>query len=121
MSEQVLDAALRPTPVAPVFRLSVSMRLAKVGLNGTLLAGIVLLGLVTLGAIIAPLLTPYDPIAQHLDEAFRAPFSPNHPLGTDNFGRDMWSRIIFSTRLDLQIGVVCVLFPFLFGCFMGIA
>jgi len=47
--------------------------------------------------------------------------SPNHILGTDNFGRDVWSRIVWSTRLDLQIGLISVLFPFVFGSLSGIA
>jgi peptide/nickel transport system permease protein len=117
MTEQVLT----PARVAPVLRLGFGMRLQKVGLNPTLLSGLVLLALVIGAGIAAPLLTPYDPIAQRLDEAFRAPLSPGHPLGTDNFGRDIWSRIVYSTQLDLQIGLVSVLFPFVFGSLMGIA
>jgi peptide/nickel transport system permease protein len=96
------------------------MRLQKVGLNATLLAGLVLLAVVVLAAIAVPLLTAYDPNVQKLDEAFKAPFSPGHLLGTDNFGRDIWSRILYSTRLDLQIAVVSVLFPFFFGSLSGI-
>jgi peptide/nickel transport system permease protein len=119
MSEGVLDTGLQP--VAPALELSFSMRLKKVGLNGTLLAGLVLLAVVLLVALAAPLLTPYDPIVQKLDEAFQPPLSARHILGTDNFGRDVWSRIVYSTRLDLQIGLVSVLFPFVFGSFMGIA
>jgi peptide/nickel transport system permease protein len=80
-----------------------------------------LLGLVVLVAIAAPLLTPYDPIEQRFTEAFLPPFSPGHVLGTDNFGRDIWSRIAYSTRLDLQIGLLSVSFPFIFGSFIGIA
>lgn len=120
MSEQALNRQVLPR-VAPVLRLSFSMRLQKVGLNGTLLAGLLLLALVVLVAIAAPLLTPYDPIAQKLDEAFQPPLSARHVLGTDNFGRDVWSRIVYSTRLDLQIGLFSVLFPFIFGSLMGIA
>lgn len=119
MSENVLSpVGLRS--VATVPRLSFSMRLQKVGLNGTLLAGLIILALVVLAAIFAPLLTPYDPIVQRLDEAFKPPLSPNHLLGTDNFGRDLWSRIVYSTRLDLQIGLISVLFPFVFGSLSGI-
>ena len=122
MSETALSTNLARPRVAPVLRpLSFSMRLQKIGLNPTLLAGLVLLAIVVLAAICAPLLTPYDPIAQNLAEAFKPPLSPNHILGTDNFGRDMWSRIVFSTRLDLQIGLISVLFPFVFGSLTGIA
>src|SRR6185437_11346194 len=102
MSEQVLDTRVL-TPVAAVPGLSFGMRLQKVGLNGTLLTGLVLLVVVVAAAIAAPLLTPYDPIVQKLEDAFKPPFSPGHWLGTDNFGRDIWSRIVYSTRLDLQI------------------
>jgi peptide/nickel transport system permease protein len=121
MSETALSTSLRPPRVAPVPQLSFTMRLQKIGLNPTLLAGLVLLALVVLVAIGAPLLTPYDPIAQNLAEAFKPPLSPNHILGTDNFGRDIWSRIVYGTRLDLQIALFSVLFPFTFGSLMGIA
>jgi peptide/nickel transport system permease protein len=120
MSDTVLKHRAMPT-VAPVLRLGFTMRLQRAGLNVTLLAGLVLLAVVILVAIAAPLLTPYDPIAQKLDEGFLPPLSPNHILGTDNFGRDVWSRIAYSTRLDLQIGLISVLFPFTFGSLVGIA
>ena len=122
MTDTALSTNLARPRVAPVLhQLSFTMRLQKIGLNPTLLAGLILLALVVLVAIGAPLLTPYDPIAQNLAEAFKPPFSPNHILGTDNFGRDIWSRIVYGTRLDLQIGLVSVLFPFIFGSLMGIA
>jgi peptide/nickel transport system permease protein len=120
MSEGVLDSRVI-RGVSPVLPLSFTMRLQKVGLNPTLLAGLVLLGVVVLVAIGAPLLTPYDPIVQNLNEAFKPPLSADHILGTDNFGRDIWSRIVYSTRLDLQIGLLSVVFPFIFGSLMGIA
>jgi peptide/nickel transport system permease protein len=122
MSDTVLSSSLSRPNVAPALQqLSFTMRLQKVGLNPTLLAGRPLLALVVLVAICAPLLTPYDPIAQKLDEGFQPPLSTNHILGTDNFGRDVWSRIAYSTRLDLQIGLISVLFPFIFGSLVGIA
>jgi peptide/nickel transport system permease protein len=120
MSENVLETNVLSN-VAPVLPLSFGMRLQKIGLNGTLLAGLIILAIVFVVALAAPLLTPYDPIVQKLDEAFRPPLSPGHILGTDNFGRDIWSRIAYSTRLDLQIGLFSVLFPFIFGTAMGIA
>jgi len=119
MSENVLEPAVLRN-VATVPRLSYSMRLQKVGLNATLLAGLILFTVVVIAAIAAPLLTAYDPIVQKLDEAFRPPLSPNHILGTDNFGRDIWSRIIYGSRLDLQIALIAVIFPFVFGSAMGI-
>src|SRR5205823_135287 len=86
-----------------------------------LCAGLTRLGYVSLTAIAPPLLTQYDPLEQRFTEAFLPPFSPDHILGTDNFGRDIWSRIAYSTRLDLQIGLLSVTFPFVFGSLLGIA
>ena len=120
MSDTVLKRRALPD-VAPALQLGFTMRLQKIGLNPTLLAGLALLAVVLLVALCAPLLTPYDPIMQKLDEGFQPPLSPNHILGTDNFGRDVWSRIVWSTRLDLQIGLISVLFPFVFGSLSGIA
>lgn len=62
---------------------------------------------------------PYDPIAQDLRATLIAP-SLAHPLGTDNFGRDVLSRIIWGTRLDLAMGVFGVLAPFVIGCVIGL-
>jgi len=116
MSEKALGVGpARLTRVTPV------VRARTIRVNPTLLTGLGLLGLVVLVAIAAPLLTPYDPIAQQFTESFLPPFSPGHMLGTDNFGRDIWSRIAYSTRLDLQIGLLSVTFPFIFGSLIGIA
>src|SRR5256885_5371606 len=120
MSEKAIGS--RPlTEAVPLSQLGRATRLGKIRIDPTLLTGLALLGLVIVIAITAPLLTPYDPIEQRFTEAFLPPFSPGHILGTDNFGRDIWSRIAFSTRLDLQIGLFSVVFPFIFGGLMGIA
>jgi peptide/nickel transport system permease protein len=120
MSEKTFGAGPLPD-VVPLARLGAATRLQRIRIAPTLLAGLVLLGVVVLVAIAAPLLTPYDPIEQRFTEAFLPPFSPGHVLGTDNFGRDIWSRIAYSTRLDLQIGLLSVTFPFIFGSLIGIA
>jgi len=120
MSEKAIGS--RPlTEAVPLSQLGRATRLGKIRIDPTLLTGLALLGLVIVIAITAPLLTPYDPIEQRFTEAFLPPFSPGHILGTDNFGRDIWSRIAFSTRLDLQIGLLSVSFPFVFGSLIGIA
>lgn len=71
-------------------------------------------------ALAAPWLAPYDPIEQDLAATLLPPGGA-HPLGTDNFGRDILSRIIWGTRLDLQMGVFGVLFPFVIGTAIGAA
>lgn len=92
----------------------------KLRINSLIIGGTILLLIVILAAIFAPLLTPYDPIAMNLSEAFLPPLSPGHALGTDNFGRDIWSRIVYGARMDLQIAFLAVLFPFAFGSLMGV-
>lgn len=69
-------------------------------------------------AIAAPWLAPFDPLEQNLGEALLPPGGA-HLLGTDNFGRDVLSRIIWGTRLDLQMGVFGVLFPLIIGTIIG--
>lgn len=91
-------------------RLGEPPRLVYIG--GGLVLGWILL------AVFAPLVAPYDPLAQDLMARLQPP-SWTHPLGTDNFGRDILSRIIFGTRLDLQMGILGVLFPFLIGITLG--
>ncbi|MDQ0320751.1 peptide/nickel transport system permease protein [Pararhizobium capsulatum DSM 1112] len=88
------------------------------GARPTLVAGCALLLFFLLMAVLSPVLAPYDPIFQNADMRL-APPSLAHPFGTDNFGRDMLSRVMWGTRIDLQIAVIGVLFPFLIGTFIG--
>jgi len=69
-------------------------------------------------ALLAPLLAPYDPIAQDMSARLQGP-SLAHLFGTDNFGRDILSRVIHGTRVDLKMGVIGVLFPFIIGTTLG--
>jgi peptide/nickel transport system permease protein len=85
----------------------------------TLIIGAAGLGLIALASILAPLLTPYDPTALDLASALQPP-SPAHPLGTDNLGRDLWARVLFAGRIDLQIGAVGVAIPMLIGTLVGL-
>jgi peptide/nickel transport system permease protein len=69
-------------------------------------------------ALLAPWIAPYGPDAHDLQATLQAP-SLAHPLGTDNFGRDVLSRVIYGTRVDLQLGIMGVVWPFLLGTFLG--
>lgn len=86
--------------------------------NGTLVAGIVIVGLLVLMAVFAPLLTPYDPIKQNLGEALQSP-SAAHWLGTDKYGRDVLARLMYGARIDLRVGFLAVLIPFVIGAVLG--
>ena len=75
--------------------------------------------LLMLAAAVAPgLIAPYDPASLDYDALQIGP-SLAHPFGTDNLGRDMLSRTIWATRIDLQIAVFSTLFPIVFGTVIG--
>ena len=70
-------------------------------------------------AIFAPLIAPYDPLAQDVLARLKGP-SFAHWLGTDQFGRDVLSRTIAAARIDLQIALFGVVFPMLIGSTIGL-
>lgn len=84
----------------------------------SLVIGLGILGGCVLLALIAPLVAPYDPILQNTDMRLQGP-SWQHFFGTDNFGRDVFSRVIWGTRIDLQIAFIGVVFPFIIGTTLG--
>jgi len=69
--------------------------------------GIVVFILVIL-AVLAPILAPYDPLKLHLSKALVKPFDTEFPLGTDDLGRDMLSRLLYGARYSCLIGFVVV-------------
>ncbi len=75
--------------------------------------------LIVLCAIFGPLIAPYDPLASDTDAAYQAP-SAAHWFGTDQLGRDILSRVIAATRLDLTIAVFSVALVFLLGGVSGV-
>lgn len=83
-----------------------------------LILGIIILGIIIGLAVAAPLVTSYNPIALNPTQALLPP-SAHHLLGTDQLGRDVWSRLVYGARIDLQVGFLAVLFPFLVGTTIG--
>jgi peptide/nickel transport system permease protein len=74
--------------------------------------------LIIFSAVFAPLISPYDPNAQVLSEALQGP-SASHIFGTDNYGRDILSRIFYGGRVSLIVGVAAVLGACVIGTFFG--
>jgi peptide/nickel transport system permease protein len=83
------------------------------------LVALALIALFALCALLAPLLAPYDPLAQELGARLRAP-SPEHWLGTDSLGRDIASRILYGARISMIIGLVVVASAGLVGTAIGL-
>jgi peptide/nickel transport system permease protein len=84
----------------------------------TFVAGAIITGVIVLVAILAPWISPYSPDNQDLYNILSG-FSRIHWLGTDQLGRDELSRIMWAARTDLVVGVGAVIFPFIFGSFIG--
>jgi peptide/nickel transport system permease protein len=86
-----------------------------------LLAGAVLVLVVVVTAVFAPLLAPHDPYTQVLGDRLMGPGTPGHLLGTDQFGRDLISRLIYGSRVSLEAGVVAVAIGAGVGLLLGLA
>ena len=74
--------------------------------------------LLILIAIFAPLLAPYDPTVQDYASILQGP-SKQHLLGTDEYGRDILSRIIYGTRISLSVGILAQVIATIIGVTMG--
>ncbi len=69
-------------------------------------------------AIVGPWISPYDPVASNVPRALNAP-GANHWFGTDQLGRDVFSRVVVATRLDLLIAASAVSLSFVVGALVG--
>lgn len=87
--------------------------------NKLAMLGLIILTLIVLTAIFANVLAPYDYTAQNLVNMKKFP-SMEHPFGTDEFGRDILSRIIYGTRQSLVIGVGSIAIAVLAGGLIGL-
>ena len=83
-----------------------------------LYAGTAILVLLTAAALFAPVVAPYDPLGQNLDQDL-IPRSSEHWLGTDKLGRDILSRIIYGGRISLLVGITTVALSLAIGIVIG--
>jgi peptide/nickel transport system permease protein len=88
-------------------------------LSPRLWIGLVVIGTMIFLALTADFLTPYDPNYQDY-ALFRQPPSLDHPFGTDQVGRDVYSRVIYGTRISLLVGVVAVGIGMTAGVLLGL-
>jgi len=75
------------------------------------------------GALFAPWIAPqnpFDPASLNLNEAFRHPGSPGYPLGSDDQGRDLFSTILYGSRISLGVGIAAVLLALILGVSLGL-
>jgi len=82
-------------------------------------SGLLFLTVIVLCSLFAPSLSPYDPSSQSIANRFDVP-SKQHILGTDAYGRDVLSRVLYGTRVSLLVGVLSVAFGAIIGIPLGI-
>ena len=103
--------------MSPVSRKDLIIRTFKN--NKTSTVGLVMAIMIVMIALIAPWISPYDPIAQDMNVQHASP-SWEHPFGTDSYGRDQLSRILLGSRVSLVVGVLSVLLAMAAGIPLGI-
>lgn len=91
---------------------------ARRRIKPTLLLGLVMLAVLLFAAFFPQVIAPFNPTAFDYQALLKGP-TAKHLFGTDNFGRDVFSRVVYGTRIDLQIALFTTLFPFLFGTLLG--
>jgi peptide/nickel transport system permease protein len=86
--------------------------------NGPAVLGLVFIVIFVIGAVLAPIIAPYDPAIGNLSLSKQGP-TLAHLFGTDLLGRDELSRVLFGARISLIVGVVSVIFGLIFGVTVG--
>ena len=95
-------AAADPVRRTPVAALELLRTHRRVG------ASAFLVGLLFLIALLSPVISPHDPLATSPDNAYLPPLRPGHLLGTDELGRDLFSRVLWGARVSLPVAFVAV-------------
>ena len=103
----------------PRRRVSLTRVLPIASSRGALVAGAAIIVLLALATACAPLLTHFSPTSQDLLAPLLHPGQAGHLMGTDELGRDTWSRVLYGGRIDLLVGFASVITPFVVGTAAG--
>jgi peptide/nickel transport system permease protein len=114
-----MTAAVTPVAVSAASRSPGAIILRKLFRRRLVLVGAVILGTVAALAVFAPWITPYDPMALKILDRLQSPRTA-HWFGTDELGRDVFSRVIFGARYSLMIGAMVVLISMTGGVLLGL-
>ena len=93
--------------------------LVKLLKNKFAVIGLTVILLLIIVALFAPVISPYTPSEQNVFERLQSP-SINHIFGTDDLGRDVFTRMIFGARISLAVGFISVFIILVIGTFLGI-
>ncbi len=120
MAEQAQPLVARPAPAALAQQQGeFAKTLKRLARNRGALAGAIVLALILLTAVFAPLLAPEDPLEQQYGRVLTQPNGSN-PLGTDQFGRDVLSRIIVGSRQSLMVAAIAIAIASSVGTLLGL-
>ena len=111
---------MTPEAVTPALRPDAMVRIGQevASWSFTLKLGLLLLSVIVFMAVFAPWVAPFDPELQDFDVILLPP-DLTHLFGTDNLGRDIFSRVIFGARLDLSAGFIMTYVPMVYGVLIG--
>lgn len=87
--------------------------------NKMAIAGLLIICAILLIALLAPYISPYDPLVLNIRSRFQSPNS-EFLFGTDNYGRDVFSRVLYGARVSLKVGVIVVFITSALGTFFGL-
>jgi peptide/nickel transport system permease protein len=93
--------------------------LIRITQNRMAFVGLILTTIVIFAAVLAPVLSPMAPTTMQPDARFLSP-SWDHPFGTDDFGRDQLSRVLYGARISLQVGIVAIAVSTAIGSVFGL-
>lgn len=97
-----------------------SIFLKKLLANKLAVVGFVIMSIIVIMAIFAPMIAPYDPDEIDVVNSMMPPGYEGHIFGTDSYGRDLFSRILFGSRVSLIVGVSAILVGCLIGVLLGL-
>ncbi|MCC6935275.1 MAG: ABC transporter permease [Thermomicrobiales bacterium] len=112
-------APANATPSMAVARAKRPNLFARLRRSKVAVAGFIALLILVIMAVAAPIISPYEPNAVAPKDALQAP-SGSHLFGTDQYGRDVFSRVVYGTRLSLMVGFISVTIAVVIGTLMGL-
>lgn len=88
--------------------------------NTSAMVGLTIIAAFVLIALFAPLLATHDPAAQNIETRLAKPMQQGYLLGSDDFGRDIFSRLVYGARISLWIGAISIAISLAFGVTIGL-
>ncbi len=120
MASETPAAPINPSGLKLVLGAAFAELVKAFNANKTSWVGLWIFVLVVLAALFAPVLAPHDPIEQNILDRLKPP-SADHLMGTDYYGRDILSRLIFGARISLVIGIAAIGSAMVIGSLIGLA